>query len=85
MNAKYDPISTLGTAIGQKIKIKCKRRKIFVGNLRSYDNHLNVKMEDVIYTYYKKQEGSDEFKEMTENIGEIILRGDSIIYISIEG
>lgn len=83
MNPKYDPISTLGNSIGHVLKIKCKRHKIFSGTLRSYDNHLNVKLEDVKYSYFKKIEDSDEYKEVSEEIDEIILRGDSIVYISV--
>lgn len=83
MNPKYDPISTLGNSIGQVLKIKCKRHKIFTGTLRSYDNHLNVKLEDVTYIYYKKVEDSEEYEEVSEKMDEIILRGDSIVYISV--
>ncbi len=81
---KYDPISTLGNSIGRTLKIKCKRHKIFTGTLQSYDNHLNVKLKDVEYTYFKKQEDSEEYNEIHENLPEIILRGDSVVYISIE-
>ena len=80
---KHDPISTLGNALGKVLTIKCKRNKKFKGKLTSYDTHLNVLLTDVEYKYYSRKEDSEEYEEHIENIPEIILRGDSVVFIGI--
>ncbi len=83
-NQQHDPISTLGKSLGNEILIKCKRQKIFKGNLKSYDSHLNVLLEDVKFTYNVRlddEEGSLE--ERNEELKRIILRGDSIVFIGL--
>ena len=81
---KHDPISSLSNNLGEILQIKCKRNKKFTGKLGSYDTHLNVLLTDVEYVYYKRKEDSEEFEEHIEKLDEIILRGDSIVFIGVK-
>lgn len=80
----HDPISKLHSSLGKEIILKVKRNRKFKGILKSFDNHLNVLLEQVEYTYYEKDEEKEgTFKEINEKLPKIILRGDSIIFIGL--
>lgn len=82
--AAHDPISTLGKSLGKTILIKCKRQKVFKGQLKSYDSHLNVLLEKVHYTYNVRLDNEEKtLEEKSEDLDRIILRGDSIVFIGL--
>ena len=80
----HNPIDQLGKSIGKSVLIKCKRSKVFKGILRSYDLHLNVLLEDVVYTYFqRKDDDTKTMEEFSEQINKIVLRGDSIVFMGL--
>ncbi|MCK5234902.1 MAG: hypothetical protein KAJ88_03580 [Candidatus Aenigmarchaeota archaeon] len=67
------PIDVLNAAKGKNVMIKLKNRTQVSGILKAFDMHINVWVEDAQVT--------DEEGE-AKKLGDTLLRGDSIIYIS---
>ncbi len=65
------PLDVLGSSIDKKIIVKTKSGDNIVGTLKAFDSHINIWLDDA------KIEGE---KEM--NLGKVLIRGDSIIYVS---
>ena len=79
----HDPISRLHQSLGKEIILKVKRNRKFKGILKSFDNHLNVLLENVEYSYFIKIDEEGTLEEKKESLPKIILRGDSIIFIGL--
>ena len=77
-----NPIESLYKSLNKEILIKVKRNRSFKGTLKSYDNHLNVLLEPCAYTY-QKMDGEGNKTEVNEDLNQIILRGDSIVFIGL--
>ena len=69
------PLNVLEGAVGNSVLIRLKYQNCEVrGILRSYDTHLNVFLENAEHCVEKSQS--------SKRFGDIILRGDNIVYIS---
>ena len=79
----HDPISRLHQSLGKEITLKVKRHRKFKGILKSFDNHLNVLLENVEYIFFEKIDEEGNLEERNESLSKIILRGDSIIFIGL--
>ena len=67
------PLDVLGSSMEKKIIVRTKQNEHVTGTLRAFDSHINVWLDDAIIT------GDKEIK-----IGKVLIRGDSIVYISPE-
>lgn len=67
------PFDTLNDAKGKGIIIDLKGGKQLVGKLRSFDQHVNM----VIENSEEKVNG-----ETTRRLGTVFIRGDTIVFIS---
>ncbi len=67
------PLDVLGSSQDKKIIVRTKSGDIINGILKAFDSHINIWMDDA------KINGE---KEIT--LGRVLIRGDSIIYISPE-
>lgn len=65
------PFDALNNSKGKEIVVELKNNKIYKGNLEAFDIHLNLTLSDAVETYEEKE----------NKIGNIIIRGDSIILI----
>ena len=65
------PLDVLGSSIDKNIIVKTKGGQNIVGTLKAFDSHINIWLDDATIR--------DE-KEI--KIGKVLIRGDSIIYIS---
>ncbi|MFX0211898.1 MAG: LSM domain-containing protein [Candidatus Hodarchaeota archaeon] len=69
------PLRILEGAVGNSVLIRLKYQNFEIrGTLRSYDTHLNVCLENA--------EQNLEESQSSKKLGDIILRGDNIIFIS---
>lgn len=76
------PIDYLEGSINKIILIKVKRNRLFRAILRSFDEHLNVWVEDASQIFeYQDEDGN--IREEHENLGSIVIRGDNIIFINL--
>ena len=75
-----NPIDNLHKSVNKPILVKVKRNRIFKGILKSFDNHMNILIDDCTYSY-KADDGEGNLKEITEDFDEIILRGDNIVFL----
>ncbi len=69
------PLDALNQARNKRVIVELKNNKQFVGNLKAFDIHINVVLENA-----EEREGG----EMKRKLGTIFLRGDTIILISPE-
>ncbi len=67
------PLDTLNEAKEKKVLVELKNGIQFIGNLKAFDIHINVVLED-----------AQELKEgkLLRKLGKIFIRGDTIIMIS---
>ena len=67
------PLDALNEARGKRVIVELKNGKQLVGNLRAFDIHINVVLENA----EERQNG-----EITRKLGVVFIRGDTIIIIS---
>lgn len=67
------PLDVLGSSMEKKIIVRTKQSEHVTGTLRAFDSHINVWLDDATIT------GEKEIK-----LGKVLIRGDSIVYISPE-
>ncbi len=76
------PIDYLKDSLDKVILIKVKRNRLFRAILKSFDEHLNVHLEDARQLFeYQDEDGN--LKEEFEDLGSIVIRGDNIIFINL--
>ena len=76
------PIDYLKSSVNKVILIKVKRNRLFRALLRSFDEHLNVFVENAQQIFeYQDDEGN--IREEHEDLGSIVIRGDNIIFINL--
>ncbi|MFW9879352.1 MAG: LSM domain-containing protein, partial [Candidatus Thorarchaeota archaeon] len=76
------PIDYLKDSLNKVILIKVKRNRLFRAKLMSFDEHLNIYIEDAEQLFeYQDDEGN--IREEHENLGDIVIRGDNIIFINL--
>ena len=69
------PLDTLNESRDKRVIVELKNGKQYIGNLRSFDIHINTVLEDV----EERVEG-----ELKRKIGIVFIRGDTIVLISTE-
>jgi len=65
------PLDVLGSSVDKTVIVKVKNGDSISGVLKAFDSHINVWLDDAII------QGDKELK-----LGKVLLRGDSIVYIS---
>jgi small nuclear ribonucleoprotein len=67
------PLDALNEARGKRVIVDMKNGKQYVGNLKAFDIHINVVLND-----------AEEHKEgqLQKKLGTVFLRGDAITVIS---
>ena len=69
------PLDALNNARNKKVIVELKNNKQYIGNLKSFDIHINVVLENA----EERMDG-----EIKRKLGVIFLRGDTITVISPE-
>jgi small nuclear ribonucleoprotein len=69
------PLDALNKGRNKKVIIELKNGKQFVGDLKSFDIHINVVLENV----EERENG-----EVKRKLGTLFIRGDTITIISID-
>ena len=67
------PLDALNNARNKRVMVELKNGKQYVGQLKAFDIHINVVLEDA----EERVEG-----EVKRKVGVVFLRGDTIILIS---
>lgn len=65
------PLDVLGSSVDKTIIVRTKQNEDIVGVLKAFDSHINIWLDD------STVKGDKEIK-----IGKVLIRGDSIVYIS---
>ena len=76
------PIDYLKESIGETILIKVKRNRLFRASLLNFDEHLNLHLDNCEQLFeYQDEDGN--LREESESLGEIVIRGDNIIFVDL--
>ena len=75
MTEQPRPLDALNKARDKKVIVELKNNKQYTGNLKSFDIHINVVLENV----EERMDG-----EVKRKLGVIFIRGDTITIISPE-
>ena len=67
------PLDVLGSSMEKKIIVRTKQNEQVMGILKAFDSHINIWLDDATIS------GEKEIK-----LGKVLIRGDSIVYISPE-
>ena len=67
------PFDLLGQSIGNQVLVQMKGNKQIRGVLQAFDQHMNIVLSDA----EELEEG-----EVKAKIGYVIVRGDTIVYVS---
>nr|MDO8086434.1 LSM domain-containing protein [Candidatus Sigynarchaeum springense] len=82
--AQAAPISKIDRALGKRILIKLKGRRAIKAVLKSYDDHLNLFLEESVeITHHYDKEKAAVVKQENE-LDSIILRGDNVVLITLD-
>ena len=65
------PLDVLGSSVDKTVFVKIKNGESVTGVLKAFDSHINIWLDDA------NIQGEKELK-----LGKVLLRGDSIVYIS---
>ncbi|MBU0953624.1 MAG: RNA-binding protein [Nanoarchaeota archaeon] len=65
------PLDVLGNSLEKTILVKTKHGEDITGQLKAFDSHINVWLDDA------RVNGEKEIR-----LGTVLIRGDSIVYIS---
>lgn len=77
---QHNPIEQLAKSLNKMILIKIKKNRLFRGELKSFDQHLNLLLHDCVQIYETEDENG-ELVEEREELGEILIRGDNVVFI----
>lgn len=68
------PLDALNNARNKRIIVELKNQKQFIGNLKAFDIHLNLVLEN-----------AEEYVDgqLRKKVGTCLIRGDTIVYISV--
>jgi len=69
------PLDALNRARDKKVIVELKNNKQYIGNLKAFDIHINVVLENA----EERDQG-----EMKRKLGVVFIRGDTITIISPE-
>ena len=67
------PLDALNRARDKRVIVELKNHKTYIGNLKAFDIHINVVLEDA----EEREEG-----EVKRKLGVVFIRGDTITIIS---
>ena len=70
------PLDLLNNARNKRIIVDLKNQRQYIGVLKAFDIHLNIVLENA-------EEYVDG--ELRKKIGNALIRGDTVIYISVSG
>jgi len=76
------PIDYLKSSINKVVLIRVKGKKLFRALLIGYDEHLNLYLEDASQLF-EFQDDEGNIREEHEDLGNIVIRGDNIIFIDL--
>jgi small nuclear ribonucleoprotein len=80
MQQQHNPIDQLAGSLGKNILVRVKKTRLYSGKLMSFDQHLNLLLDDCVQIY-ETENDKNELVEEREDLGEILLRGDNVIFI----
>ena len=79
---KKRPIDYLRDSIDKIILIKVKRNRLFRGMLYGFDEHLNLFLGGASQIFeYQDEEGN--IREEHEDLGDVVVRGDNVIFVNL--
>ncbi|MHA1793997.1 MAG: LSM domain-containing protein [Promethearchaeota archaeon] len=78
------PIEKIDRALDKRIYIRLKGKRAIKAILRSFDEHLNLFLEETIERYYTYDQEKDEKVIVENELDSIILRGDNVVFLTLD-
>ncbi|MBD3186523.1 hypothetical protein GF325_06830 [Candidatus Bathyarchaeota archaeon] len=78
------PTDNITKAINKRIYIKLKGRRHLKALLRSFDDHLNLFLDDSIEYVQRYDHDKGEHVMEENNLETIILRGDNVVFLTLD-
>ena len=78
------PIEKIEKAVDKHVFIKLKGKRAIKAVLRSYDEHLNLFLEECVETYRQYDQEEQKLVDMENELDSIILRGDNVVFLTLE-
>lgn len=72
------PMKILDESIGAQVLVELRGQRKIRGKLLSYDQHLNLHLDEADEITTNPENGNDRIKD----IGNVILRGDNVVVVS---
>ncbi|MHA1368643.1 MAG: LSM domain-containing protein [Promethearchaeota archaeon] len=82
-NNSARPITKIEKALDKYVYIRLKGKRTIQAILRSFDEHLNLFLEDTIELINKYDPEKDEIVETRNELDSIILRGDNVVFLTL--
>ncbi len=74
------PIDILDKSKGKRVMIKLKNKFEISGEIKAYDMHLNMWLDNAEITVESTADG--KASESKKNVGTMFVRGDNVLFIS---
>lgn len=84
--SETQPVDKIEKAIDKRIFIKLKGRRSIKAVLRSFDEHLNLFLEETleITKKYNRVENEVKIENIENELDSIILRGDNVVLLTLD-
>lgn len=78
------PIEKIEKAVDKHVFIKLKGKRSIKAVLRSYDEHLNLFLEECVENYRQYDHEEERLVNKEKELDSIILRGDNVVFLTLE-
>lgn len=78
------PITNIDKALGKRILIKLKGRRAIKAVLKSFDEHLNLFLEETVEITHHWDKEQNAVVKSENDLEAIILRGDNVVFLTLD-
>ncbi|HME51124.1 MAG TPA: LSM domain-containing protein [Candidatus Lokiarchaeia archaeon] len=78
------PITNIDKALGKRILIKLKGRRAIKAVLKSFDEHLNLFLEETVEISHHWDKEQNAVVKKENDLEAIILRGDNVVFLTLD-
>lgn len=78
------PIEKIEKALDKLVYIKLKGRRAFKAVLKSFDEHLNLFLEETVEINKRYNRETNKHDTIETELDSIILRGDNVVFVTLE-
>lgn len=84
VSSRPNPITNIDRALGKRILIKLKGRRAIKAVLKSFDEHLNLFLEETVEITHHWDREQNAVVKKENDLEAIILRGDNVVFLTLD-